>query len=192
MAFEGDLLFFGFVSDSEDGVAWDQRLQFDEVRAATLEVGDSAARIVWRGDGDGTWKTRLRAIEHGPGGINARADEAAGCELAAPVLNDVEFTAHVANACDPVGDEQGQRNIFRARKPIAECEMNVHVPEAGDRKEAAAINDWRTAREFCGLAGADRNDAFVVDDQGLIALERAGAYVNDGDMLEDERSVRHG
>ena len=70
--------------------------------------------------------------------------------------------------------------------------MNMHVPEAGNHEEAAAINNWRIARKFSGLAGADRNDAFVVDDQGLIALERAGAYVNDGDMLEDERSVRHG
>jgi len=64
-------------------------------------------------------------------------------------------------ACDPVGDEERQRNIFRARKPIAKCEMNMHVPETGDHEEAAALNDWRIAREFCGLAGADRNDAFA-------------------------------
>src|SRR6266446_4320478 len=139
VACKGDLLFFGLVSDGEDCVAWDERLQLDEVRAATLEVGDSAARIVWRGNGDGTWKTRLRAIEHGPRGINVRADEAAGCDFAAPGLNDVEFTAHVANACDPVGDEERQRNIFRARKPIAKCEMNMHVPETGDHEEVAAL-----------------------------------------------------
>jgi len=88
---------FGLVSDGEDGVARDERLQLDEVRAATLEVGDSAARIVLGGNGDGTLENALRAIEHGPRGINARADEAAGCDFAAPGLNDVEFTAHVAN-----------------------------------------------------------------------------------------------
>ena len=84
MAFERDVLFIGFLGDGEDGFAGDERLQLDEIRAATLEIGDGATGVGGRGDGDGTGETRLGAIEHRTGSEDARADEASGIDVFAP------------------------------------------------------------------------------------------------------------
>src|ERR1700730_7138858 len=81
VALEGDLPFPGFVGNSKDSVARDERLQLDEIRAAVLQIGDGAARVVRSGNGDRTWETRLRAIEHGAGRVDARADEATGFDF---------------------------------------------------------------------------------------------------------------
>ena len=189
VALERNFLFFGFVGDGENRVARNERLQFDEIGAAFFEVVDSAARVVGSGDGDGTWETRLGAVEHGAGSENARTNEAAGFDFVAPVLEDFQLAAHVANAGNAVGDEERKRDFLRAGKPIAENQMNVHVPQAGNEKESAAIEGWRVARILDGLAGTDRFDVILVEDDGLILQQRAGAHVDDGNVVEDEQIV---
>ena len=164
-------------------------MQLDEIGAAFFEIVDGAAGVVGRADGDGAWEARLGAIEHGAGSKDARANETTGFDFVAPVLHDIELAAHVANASDAVGDEKREGDFLRGGKPIAEDEMNVHVPQAGDEKEAVAIEGRRIARIFRGLARADRRDVIFFENDGLIGLQRACAHIDDGDVVEDEQIV---
>lgn len=186
VTFKGDVLFFGFFGDGEDGVARDEGLQLDEVRAALLEVVDGFAGVFGRGDGDGAGETGLGAVEHGAGGDNARAGEFAVFNLVAPFLDDGEFAAHVANASDAVGDEQRERNPLRSGKPVAEDEVDVHIPEPWDEIAAASAGGGRIARVTHGFAWTDVADAVFFDDYDLTGKDGAGADVNDVDVGKDE------
>src|ERR1700674_3721043 len=110
MALERDLLFFGLVGNGKDSIARDERLQFDEIRTAVLEIGYGAAALVRRGNGGRNRETGLLSIEHVARGVGARADEATGFDLVAPSFDDIEFAAHVPDAGYAVSDKKRQRN----------------------------------------------------------------------------------
>ncbi len=95
-------------------------MQLDEIRATFLESVDRFARVVWRGDRDGTGEARLRPIEHGAARHDARTYEAAVFDLVAPALHGGEFAAHVSHASYAIGDEQRQRDLFGVGEPVAE------------------------------------------------------------------------
>ena len=187
MADERDVLLAGFVGDGEDGVARNQRLEFDEVDAAALQVVDRAAAIVRSRDRDRTGKTRLRAIEHGAGDDHARADQGAGGDFFAPLLKHFQVAAHIAHAGYAVGDEQRQRDVFAARKPVAEDGVDVHVPEAGDEELAGAVHMCPGQFYAHTPAGAgDRFDFSVANYDGAARLWRSAGSVDDGDVVDDQ------
>ena len=64
MAYEWDALLTGLVGDSKYGIARNQRLQFDEIGSALLQVIDGAASVFGSGDGYRTGEARLWAVEH--------------------------------------------------------------------------------------------------------------------------------
>src|SRR5262249_50711169 len=118
-----------------------------------------------------------------------RSDDAAGFDLFAPALNGFEFAAHIAHARHAVGEEERKGNLFGAGEPVSEFEMNVHVPQAGDHKKAAAIDSVRAARGLYGFGGTYGSDAIVFDYQRLIGPKRAGADIHNGDVLENEHAL---
>src|SRR5215470_766392 len=190
MAFECDALFFGLVGDGEDGVAWDKRLQLDKVGVAVFQIGDRTPRVVRRGNENRAWKARFGTIEHWSGGKDVWPDEATEFNFGTPTLHDLKFTAHVTNFGDTICDEEWKRNVFGSGKPIAENQMHVHVPQAGDQKESSAIDASRGAWILCKFCGTDRENTLPFKGDSLIRPHRACADVDDVDMVEDEEVVR--
>src|SRR5215472_2413965 len=192
VAGKGNFLLAGFFDGSENGIAGDQRLKLDEVGAGLFEVVDGAAGVFRRGNGDGTRKARFRAVEHGAGGHDPRTEEAAAFDFVAPILYGFEVAAHVANAGDSIGDEKRQRDLLGTGKPIAEFEMDVHVPETGDEVRAAGVDvGGSVAWIMRGFAGAGVEDSILLDDDDLVRTNLAGADVHDVGV-RDDHSVLQG
>src|SRR5690242_21549947 len=62
-----DLLLSRFVGDGKNGIAGNERLQLDEVCAASFQIVDGAAAVFWRGDCNGTRETRFGPVKHRTG-----------------------------------------------------------------------------------------------------------------------------
>ena len=66
-----------------------------------------------------------------------------GGDFLPPLLQYIEFAAHVTHAGHAVGNEQRQRDLLTMREPISEHGVDVHVPKAGDEKLSRAIDAER-------------------------------------------------
>ena len=113
--------------------------------------------------------------------------------LLPPLLEHIEFAAHVAHASDAVGDEQRQRDFFAARKPVAEDHVDVHVPQAGDQKFAFAIDrDAIDAARLHAIFGTDHGENPCAAYQHAAMRERLAAlYVDHRDVVNQQDGRAH-
>jgi len=93
----------------------------------------------------------------------------------APRANEVELSAHVADARDAIRDEQ------RERRPSGHAEVHVHVPESGDHVGPACV-DGASPASTGRRARRYRADAIVLDDHCAIRLHGATLDIDDADM----------
>lgn len=84
----------------------------------------------------------------------------------------VLVTGHDADAGDSIGDAE--------RKFIHVMYMDVHVPQAGDKKTTVSVKG--VGQSGVGfLRGGNRGDAGALDSHGLFFAFGAGCHIDDGD-----------
>jgi hypothetical protein len=156
-------------------------------------VVDGAAPVIRILDRDRAGKARLRAVEHGTGHDDARAEQRFRLNLFLPLLEYVEVAAHVAHPRDAVSDEQRQRDFFAAREPVAEDHVDVHVPEAGDEKFPFAINrDAVDAARLYAIFGThDGENPGAADQHAAMRQRLTALYVDYGDVINEQNSGAH-
>ena len=130
----------GLLRDGEVGVARNARLNFDEINAAGLEHADRPATVFGCGDGDGGLILRFRTVEHGTRDDHPRAQHAVSSDFRASVENWIKRTAHIADACDAVGEKKRKDEICSIARGVIEIDVRVHVPEAGDEVLAMSVD----------------------------------------------------
>jgi hypothetical protein len=86
-----------------------------------------------------------------------------------------QVAAHVADAGDPVRDEQRQGQRPRLG------EMDVGVPQPGNEELAATVDRARALGRGAG------DDLAAVHDHGASRLDRAALRIDDRDVPDDER-----
>ena len=77
---------------------------------------------------------------NGPAEYQMRAEHLSAFDPASPALEHVGISAHVTNACHPVGDVERINHFFIPHRRD-EGAVNVHVPESGDHVFAIGIDD---------------------------------------------------
>ena len=112
VAGEGQPDLLRFVGDGEVGLAWEERVDLDEVGALVLEVADGAACLLLVRDPHGARPHGLGPVEERAAGDDPRAHERAGGDPLAPRLEELEVAAHVADAGHAVGDEERQEELL--------------------------------------------------------------------------------
>ena len=150
-----------------------------------LEHVDCFASVFGCGDGDGGFVVGFGAVEHGAGDDHAWAEETVRGDLVAGVEDGVERAAHVADAGDSVGEEEGEDEVSAVGGGRVEVDVGVHVPEAGDEVLAFGVDDL-SGLWFESRGASDAGDAVAVDDDGGVGLGCAGDGVDDGCVGDGE------
>ena len=126
-------------------------------------------------------------VEHRAADDHARAGNFFGGDLLAPVEKNGKIAAHVAHAGDAVGDEERKDDVAAAGKPIAECGVDVHVPQAGDEEFAVAVDESRVAGELDHRADENGGDAIAFDDDGGVVFDGRGGGIDQRDVRDGDR-----
>jgi hypothetical protein len=91
----------------------------------------------------------------------------------------VEIAAHVAHADNAICEKQGEKDLFApGRIGVDACEMDVHIPEAGEKKFSGGIDGARGLRDLDLCSGSDGGDAATFDKNGLIELRGLAGGIN--------------
>src|SRR2546429_3639018 len=74
---------------------------------------------LFRSNGNGTGKPRPRPIEHRARSENPWSNQSSRCNLVAPILNNVQFAAHVPHTSHAVSD--------RSEEHTSELQSRLHL-----------------------------------------------------------------
>jgi len=130
--------------------------------------------------------------KHGTGGDDSWSSQGAVLDLAPPGFKSIEVAAHVADSGDPVCDEQWNQGVFRPCRVCADAsDVSVHVPQSGNQKLAAAVNQLGVCGNPYGAAPANRGNRIAGDDDGLIPKLRTACDVDYGDVCDGQGLLRH-
>ena len=142
VAGEGDADGSGFLGNGEIGFARQAAIDLEKIVAAPGQQIDGEASLIGGGDGDGAGRNagggeHQRAVEESGG------DDARNVGAGAPLLDQRQRDAgkHLAHAGDPVGHQHRKEGVGQAQ-------VHVHVPESGDQKFAASVDDLRAVRDL--------------------------------------------
>ena len=124
---------------------------------------------------------------HGPGKEEVRAEQLSGGNFLPPDDERGKFSAHVTNSRHTIRDQKWQQRLL-APGWIGHdaCQMHMHIPEAGDKELALAI-DYPGSRRDSNLARrSDFFDSATRNHHGLIWLGCGARGVNHGDVLDGQ------
>ena len=168
----------GFLGDGEVGFARQVVIDLEKIVAAAGQEIDGVAGLIGGGDGEGAGRDvaggeHQRAVEES-GGDDTR-DIGAG----APLLDHREGDAgeHFAHAGDAVGHQHRE-------KGVGQTQVHVHVPESGDEKFAAGIDDLRAGRDFDFFP--DGENASAGDDHGDVLKRLGRDEIDDRGALDED------
>src|SRR5215469_10543772 len=173
VALKGDAQLLGLRCDCEIGIARQQRIDLDEVRAGLpflLYRLNCFCRIV---NGDRSGPKRRRAVNNCAGDNHARPEKLASLNLLAePVV--IRDSPHHPDARDAVSQEE--------RIVVALVPVDMHVPQAGDHEFSRSVNEpsvlWNG-----NLAGwAKGRDAVSADHHDAVRQRWPTRYIDDRDV----------
>ena len=136
------------------------------------------------GDGNGGFVVGFGTVKHRTRDNHARSEDAVRGYVIAGQEYGVEGAAHIADAGDSIGEEEGKDEVGAISSGTVEVDVGVHIPEARNEVLALGVDDL--ACFGIGFGGvSDAGDAIAVDDHGGVGLTFAV-----GDI--DERCVGDG
>jgi len=186
VAIQGQAYLFGLGGDGKISVARYQRLHLDEVDAARFELVDGLAAVLRRGNGHRCLVGRLWPVEHRPAHHQARAQQPVRGYIGPRLQHRFKLAAHVADAGDAVGHEQGQNQVGAGGRRAVEIHVGVHVPQPRNEVLAGGIN--HPARWWLAGRTAHLRNAFAGHHHRHVGLDFAGGHVDhvgvhDGELL---------
>jgi hypothetical protein len=126
-----------------------------------------------------------RRLSHGPGEEDLRPDDIAGPHAVSHRCHDIQRAAHVPHVQHTRLDERLQRGAHRVRTAQREeAQVDVAVPEAGQRESAGGIDLLIWPPQFGGRP--HRVDAAVADQDPRGRRERAGRGVEEAQVRDQE------
>src|SRR5262245_38703237 len=170
----------GFIDGGEISLSTKQRVDLDEGAAQLLRLPDSISRFIPRSHADSVSREDWGLTVNHHSSYNAWHRKAFGKGFA-PGVDPAHRAPHIAHPGDPI------RHIEPQKKPGIES-MRMHVPQAGDEVLPGAIDGLRSC--WNRRTSADSNNAVALDDDRLIAANRAASCVDDGDVRDHKRLCR--
>jgi hypothetical protein len=164
-------------------LACEARVRLQEVVARVLLRLRDRVRFVGIRELDAAGPHRGLAVDDRSGRVDARADQRAGFDARAPI--EVKRRAeHVAHRGHAVRDEQVE--------VVLVPHVHVHVGEAGHQETLAAIDARRAVGDGDFRGRAERGDAPVDDDHGLIGEHDLAVHRDHRDVFDRERGFGGG
>jgi len=90
------------------------------------------------------------------------------CNVRLPAKGGIDVVAHVARASHSIGDQQRPGKIG---EHVNES-MDVHVPEAGNEKFSAAVDDSSVRRHRCRSGRPNETDPVSDNEHGVVWRDR--------------------
>src|SRR5579871_4786243 len=119
------------------------------------------------------------AVYGGSAGDDARPHGEAGVDFIAPRFETLKIAAHVADAGDSKRKKHGKLILLAP-------EVDVHVPQAGDKELAAPVDDTRVVKKSSGngcACGDYGRDLVAIQDDRNVGARGAGRNVDDRYIL---------
>jgi hypothetical protein len=84
-----------------------------------------------------------------------------------------------------MGEKQREKDLFAPRRiGVDTRKMDVHVPEAGEKKFSGGVDGARGLGNFYLCSGSDGGNALAFDKNGLIELRRVAGGIDESDVRD--------